>query len=425
MGLTIRNTVIGVNPLICAPIVSHDLDGIIEEAEMIVKKPVDIIEWRVDFFEYNRDYDSITDVLSKIRKICGDLLIIFTYRTKSEGGEENISGDDLISRDEYVNMLKHISKHGSADIIDVQTNYPECAKELISFIKACRKYCIASRHFFDKTPNYSEMKDIMLAMDRCGADILKLAVMPQSTSDVMTLLNFTYNASNIFKKPVVTMSMGKLGAVSRISGSLTGSAITFASVKKSSAPGQIPVEKMEEFLKILQIDKPQNRNIFLIGFMGCGKSTVSKILSSKLNMEEQDSDAYIENQEKMTIADIFAEKGEEYFRDLETKFLKSLHPQQGVIIACGGGMALREENALLMSQKGTVIMLTAGPETIFERVRYSNNRPLLNNNMNVDYIRDMMDKRIPFYEAASSHIIKTDNKKPAEIADEIICFLQK
>lgn len=161
-------------------------------------------------------------------------------------------------------------------------------------------------------------------------------------------------------------------------------------------------------------------NVFLIGFMGCGKSTISKMLSEKLGLKMVDSDEYIENEQNMKISDMFKKYGEEYFRKCETEFLVGLSSSEGYIVACGGGMAVNEKNVSLMKQKGTVIMLTATAETIFERVRRSMHRPLLNGNMNIDYIRKLMNERTPAYTNACDCMISTDNKSPSVIADEII-----
>ena len=163
-----------------------------------------------------------------------------------------------------------------------------------------------------------------------------------------------------------------------------------------------------------------DRTIFLIGFMGCGKSTVSKILADKLRLKMIDSDEYIENCEKMKITEMFEKYGEEYFRERETDFLRKIGEIGPAVVACGGGMAVRRQNAELMKEKGIVIFLTAKPETIYERVRYSSQRPLLNNNMNIGYITKLMEGRMPAYESAGDCKVETDGRAPEDIADEII-----
>lgn len=161
-------------------------------------------------------------------------------------------------------------------------------------------------------------------------------------------------------------------------------------------------------------------NIYLIGFMGVGKSTISKALASKLDWKLVDTDAYIEEKEARKIKDIFATEGEAAFRDMETEAIKVLSEKDNMIISCGGGTVLRRENADIMRQGGRIIFLSASPETIFERVRYSNDRPILNGHMNVEYIASLMEKRLPAYEYAADEVIKTDGKRVAEVVEEII-----
>ena len=160
-------------------------------------------------------------------------------------------------------------------------------------------------------------------------------------------------------------------------------------------------------------------NIYLIGFMGSGKSTVSKVLSEKLSWELIDTDEYIEKKTGKRIRDIFAESGEEAFRAIETEALRDISQLEDKVISCGGGAVLRQENVKLMKDSGRVVLLDATPETIFERVRYSTDRPVLNGNMNIEYISGLMEKRRFAYEAARDVEIKTDDKSADLIADDI------
>lgn len=167
-----------------------------------------------------------------------------------------------------------------------------------------------------------------------------------------------------------------------------------------------------------------DNNIVLIGFMGCGKSTISKAMRKIFSMDVIEMDEVISDQEGMTIAEIFEIHGEQYFRDAETQLLKDLQKQNNVIISCGGGTALREVNVAEMKKNGKVVLLTASPETIYERVKNSHERPLLENNKNVEFIAEMMNKRRAKYEAAADIVIHTDNKSAFEICEEIIARVQ-
>ena len=171
-------------------------------------------------------------------------------------------------------------------------------------------------------------------------------------------------------------------------------------------------------------------NIYLIGFMGTGKTTVSHKLSELLGFEEIDTDEWIACQQEQSIPEIFENYGEQYFRGLETELLRRLGEGEHKIISCGGGMALKQENVALMQENGVVVLLTAEPETILARVRGDDGRPILNGNMNVSYIQELLAKRLPYYEAAGEVVIATDLRSPQEIAEEIekklnsgkICF---
>ena len=162
------------------------------------------------------------------------------------------------------------------------------------------------------------------------------------------------------------------------------------------------------------------QNIFLIGFMGAGKSSIAKELSKKLQMNIVEMDQRIVQEQGMSINEIFEKYGEDHFRDIESQLILDLGNTEPVIVSCGVGVVIRQENSQYMKKSGKVVFLTAKPETIFERVRYSKERPILNGNMNVEFIADLMAKRLPLYEAAADVMIHTDGKTVAQIAEEII-----
>ncbi len=164
----------------------------------------------------------------------------------------------------------------------------------------------------------------------------------------------------------------------------------------------------------------QRKNIFLIGFMGAGKSTVARKLQSEYGMRLIEMDEQIEAQEKMPISEIFAERGEEYFRRLETELLESLNREENTVVSCGGGVPMRERNVEAMRKSGRIVYLSASPETIYERVRHAHNRPLLENNMNVEYIAGLLGERLPKYLAAADVTVSTDGRDVKEICEEIL-----
>lgn len=161
-------------------------------------------------------------------------------------------------------------------------------------------------------------------------------------------------------------------------------------------------------------------NIMLIGFMGTGKSTIAGKLKEMLNIEQIEMDTLIAEEAGMSIPDIFEKYGEAHFRDLETEMLRKFQDKKPVVVSCGGGAVLRDENIEIMKGQGKIVLLTATPETVFERVHHSTNRPVLNGNMNVEYIKELMEKRRERYELAADIAVATDGKSAEEICQEIL-----
>ncbi len=161
-------------------------------------------------------------------------------------------------------------------------------------------------------------------------------------------------------------------------------------------------------------------NVFLIGFMGSGKSTVASCLAKDYGMAMIDMDQLIVERENMSIPDIFTQKGEQYFRDVETKLLMEIKAEQNKVVSCGGGVVLRDENIQAMKKGGRVVLLNAKAETILERVKDDDNRPLLRGNKNITFIRDMIEQRRPKYEEVADFVVDTDGKSVNLICKEII-----
>lgn len=164
--------------------------------------------------------------------------------------------------------------------------------------------------------------------------------------------------------------------------------------------------------------------LYLIGFMGSGKSTVSRFLSQMLEIPKIEMDDLLAQRAGKPITQIFAEDGEEVFRQQETALLREIGQGGPALISCGGGVVLRPENVEIMQQTGTILMLSATPETIFERVRHSTKRPILNGNMNVEFIAGLMAKRDPAYRQAAQVTISIDGKTSEEVAVQIAAMLR-
>ena len=164
----------------------------------------------------------------------------------------------------------------------------------------------------------------------------------------------------------------------------------------------------------------KNTQIYLTGFMGTGKSTISRCLHEVYGLEQIEMDEQIVKEEGMPISEIFRVNGEEYFRGLETALVRRLSGMENVVVSCGGGTVMRQCNVDEMKKNGRIVLLTASPRTIYERVRYAHNRPLLEGNMNEDYIRSLMEARRPKYEAAADITVKTDGRSAEDICREIM-----
>ena len=177
--------------------------------------------------------------------------------------------------------------------------------------------------------------------------------------------------------------------------------------------------------KRIQSRKLLNYNIVLIGFMGAGISTISEFLKNSFAMEVIEMDQIIAEREGMTISDIFEVYGEQYFRNLETNLLIEMQSKTNVVISCGGGTPMRECNVVEMKKNGRVVLLTAKPETILNRIKDSHDRPLIENNKTVPFIADLMEKRREKYEAAADIIIETDGKDELQICEELILRLRQ
>ena len=157
------------------------------------------------------------------------------------------------------------------------------------------------------------------------------------------------------------------------------------------------------------------KQIYLTGFMGTGKSMILNCLHEVCGFDKIEMDEQIVQEQGMSIPEIFEKKGEEYFRNLETELVKKISAMDNIVVSCGGGTVMRQCNVDEMKKNGTIVLLTAEPETVYERVKGSHNRPLLEKNMNPEYIKELMEARRPKYEAAADLAVQTDRRSSGEI----------
>lgn len=246
--LTIKHAVIGEGaPKICVPLIPTTLDELKKEAEALRLLAPDLVEWRGDFYEGIEDLEAVRAALEAIRAVLPDLPLIFTFRSAREGGEKEIS------REAYVALNQAVAASGLADILDVELlNEEEDVKALIQEAHSHGVYVILSNHDFHATPPKDEIIARLRKAQALGGDLPKIAVMPQSPADVLTLLEATHEMKTQYSdRPIITMSMAGAGVISRLAGEVFGSAITFGAAHKPSAPGQVAVKELRDTLQLL------------------------------------------------------------------------------------------------------------------------------------------------------------------------------
>lgn len=233
---------------IAVPITGDTTEKIIQEAHAAVAVKPDVIEWRIDFY---RDVFNPSDYLATVnalRKILGKIVLLTTFRTSSEGGHRSRKDDQ-----KYFSLISRILRGRLTDVVDIELNRDQYqVAHLVQLAHDQRIAVIMSNHEFEQTPPEVEIRSRLEKMKRAGADIAKIAVMPQTPADVLTLLNATYKAHQRLKLPLITMAMGDLGKVTRISGSIFGSVLSFAAVGNALAPGQLSVSELRADLESLK-----------------------------------------------------------------------------------------------------------------------------------------------------------------------------
>lgn len=248
LQVTVRGAVIGgPKPLICLPLVGKTRATVLQEAETLVALQPDLLEWRIDAFDKVENKKDCLSLLKELRTTIGEVPLLFTCRIDLEGGLQQIS------QEKRLELIVASMESGDVDIVDVELCND---RGFIHSIKECARAnnvkLILSYHNFKETPSEPFIYAKLVEAQTAGADISKLAVMPGNYGDVLTLLSATNKARNeTVQIPIVTMSMGPEGAVSRLAGGLFGSDITFAIGMQASAPGQIPIEGLRSGMALL------------------------------------------------------------------------------------------------------------------------------------------------------------------------------
>lgn len=233
--------------LICVPLVGKTLDDIKVSARTLATAGADLIEWRVDHFTQVREAEQVQKALAEIRALLADIPLLFTFRSKREGGETEISDEA------YFELNRQAAASGLVDLIDIELFNDEAQiRAVIDAAHTAGVKVIMSNHDFHKTPAQEDIIYRLRRMQDLGADLPKIAVMPQTPKDVLTLLSATLEMKEKYAtRPIITMSMAKMGGVSRVTGRLFGSAMTFGTVGQASAPGQIAIAQLREMMNVL------------------------------------------------------------------------------------------------------------------------------------------------------------------------------
>lgn len=383
-------------PPLAITLTEDRVEGFIEKIESI-KKSKEIIssfnyyfECRIDFIKdinkmEKEEFISILNALKHYRNI-----LIFTLRTKREGG--HFSKIDKYF--EYLNLAEDILK---PKFLDVEAKFfmeykgNEESKELLRKMDNEKSHknstkVIGSFHIIDEPKDKKFLFNKLLDLYNLNFDILKIASISKSVEDVKNMLDLPkdfleYKKANpniaFDKKDIIIISMGQLGKLTRLY-SNENAPFIFVTEKGKSRIGQIFYKDMEKYLSAIdKFKKSKKKNIYIIGFMGVGKTNFGNILSKKLKLPFFDMDRLLEDVFKMSVEDYFSKFGEEAFRREEAALLAILSEVGPCVISCGGGIVTHKENIFIMKKSGIIVELYASLYTIKYNLRHSYKRPLL------------------------------------------------
>ena len=245
--LCIKGKIIGKGkPLVCVPVMESSKEEILRETRRLEEAHTEMIEWRVDAFENVESPNAIREILNEMKHIIKESILVYTFRSKNQGGCKALSAADIYD------IHQVAAESDVVDFIDVEYFEAKNPQKEIAMLREMGAYVIASHHDFEQTPDPEVIRMLLEQIRESGADVVKLAVMPQNMWDVLHLLEETNRFhENHPDYPLITMSMGARGGISRVAGEFFGSCVTFGAGGQASAPGQLPVKQLEEILHIL------------------------------------------------------------------------------------------------------------------------------------------------------------------------------
>jgi len=233
-------------PLICVSVMDEEKEDILAEVKRLIEEGAEMIEWRVDAFSGVKSPNAVRQVLQELAPLLKDTILIFTFRSKEQGGERSLSSERVYDLHQIAAESKVV------DFIDVEYFYTDDADEEIYTLQKMGTKVITSHHDFHETPSSDVLFMLLEQMNHSNADIVKMAMMPNSSEDVLRLLEETNHFRERYpNQPLITMSMGKLGVISRVAGETFGSCVTFGAGKNASAPGQVEMKKLKLILDVL------------------------------------------------------------------------------------------------------------------------------------------------------------------------------
>ncbi len=234
------------------PITAKTKEQALAQAQVIANTAeADLAEFRIDLLSFASDTKQVIALGHELKKILGNKPMIATIRTKNEGSQLEISDAD------YGKTYQAYLKNPFMDWLDVEMfRDQKVVSEIVQKAHQKKVLVVMSNHDFQKTPSQDEIEKRLLKQDQMGADVLKIAVMPKSKQDVFTLMNATLKVSQQTTKPLLTMSMGQLGTISRVATANMGGSYSFGMIGQASAPGQIDVTKLKQILQTVQPTNP-------------------------------------------------------------------------------------------------------------------------------------------------------------------------
>ena len=245
----VKNLNIGDLPVkTIVPITAKTAEQAIAQAQVIASNPnADVAEFRIDLLEFSADTQKVIALGQQLNQILKEKPLIATIRTHNEGGKMTVSDQD------YEKIYSDYLKKPFMQLLDIEMfRDVGSVTKLIKLAHNKNVVVSMSNHDFAKTPEQQDIENRLLKQDQMGADILKIAVMPKSKQDVFTLMNATLAVSQKSQKPLLTMSMGQLGTISRVATANMGGSLSFGMIGEASAPGQIDVTQLKQLLKTVQ-----------------------------------------------------------------------------------------------------------------------------------------------------------------------------